>query len=202
MSGEMKPILTDTTAAVVAGGKSSRFGSNKALASFRGRPLLSYAVGIARAVANDVLVVAASDRDYREFGVPVVGDLIPDCGPIGGIYTALQTAETPAVAVLPCDLPLLSPKVYEYLRESFTGREPVAAVSHRGLEPLVSIWPRSSAPLLEQAIRQGRLKLRVLMQQLNAKFLDGLPELPDYRKFWFCNVNSPADLDRLVRESR
>ena len=93
------------TAFVLAGGKSTRMGTDKAFLQFRGRTLLANALKLTRAVAGEVRIVGDSTK-FADFGA-VVEDVYPGCGPLGGIHAALKSSDTDLNVVIGVDLPML-----------------------------------------------------------------------------------------------
>jgi len=189
----------ELTAAIIAGGKSQRFGAPKALARIGGKRLIDYALETAHAISAQVILNAPDIPEFERISdITLLPDSIPHCGPLGGIFTVLTNAETPWVAVLPCDMPLLSPAVYQYLWEH-RGKNPViAAVSHKGVEPLVSIWQKSFTPVLERNLNQKELALHTLLKKTGGALLPLPGKMPGYRKEFFLNVNYREDLQRIL----
>lgn len=185
------------TAAIIAGGKSRRFGSPKALAVLRNITLIDYAIHTARAISEEIVISYGEDNLFAGKTIPVIQDLIPGCGPLGGIYTVLLHAKTPWVAALPCDLPLLDSRVYEVLFAARRDDCPVVALSERGVEPLVSIWPQNLAEVLREFIQNGEFTMYKVVRELKAVEVDIPSQLPGYRAEFFLNVNREEDLDRI-----
>ncbi len=187
------------TAAIIAGGKSRRFGAPKALAQLGNRRLLDYALDLAAAIAPKILL-NWNDVNPDSISVETVADKWQECGPLGGIHAVLHAATTPWVAILPCDMPLLAPVVYQFLWRHRQPDVPVVAISQRGMEPLVAVWPKklSRSPVLEEMLQTKRLSLRAALKSLNCRPAR-VCEMPDYRPAFFTNVNYPQDLLTLQR---
>lgn len=182
-------------AAVIAGGRSTRFGSSKALAELEGRRLIEHALTLAAAMASRVILNYGSVNPWPEAPVPAVADRYPGCGPMGGILAVLDAADTDYVAILPCDMPLLTPEIYRALFRLRVPECPVVARSHLGLEPLVAIWPAAMAAPLQEALEARQYALHRFLKSVNALEVP-LPEiLPDYQASWFANINRPEDLE-------
>jgi molybdopterin-guanine dinucleotide biosynthesis protein A len=194
MKSKVSPTLT---AAIIAGGKSRRFGSPKALAILGKQTLIDYAIHTARAISEEIVISYGEDNLFADKSIPVVQDIIPDCGPLGGIYSVLLHAKTSWVAVLPCDLPLLNAQIYEALFAACQKNRPVVALSERGVEPLVSIWPQSLSKTVGKFVRSRELALHKVVHELDAVEVDIPNQLPDYRAEIFLNVNREEDLDRI-----
>ncbi len=186
--------LRDGTAAIIAGGKSSRFGEPKALARFQSRELVDYAIDLARSISNHRILIYGEENIFAKKNIECIPDLIPNCGPLGGIYTALTHAATPWIAALPCDMPYLAPEVYETLALHRSENRPIVAVSHKGVESIVSIWPKSLAGRIEDALREGKLAIHTVLGEFDAVEAV-LPEvMPNYQEKWFLNITKLDDL--------
>jgi len=170
--------------AVLAGGRSSRFGSDKALALLDGRTLLDHAVA---RLADWCGTVVIAGREGGIRGATAVADWpAPGMGPLGGIAGALRAARAAgAEAVLTCgvDSPGLPDDLPERL---FPGPAHVAD------QPVIGLWPVGILPALEAILAgSGRHSLRALAEATGARavHLDHAPH----------NINRPADLDALLR---
>lgn len=190
--------LSDLSAAILAGGRSTRFGTPKSLASVGTEQLIDYAVRLARAIAAEPMVIVSPLAGSVTVPVSVYYDLIQDLGPVGGIYTALTVSARPWVAVLPCDMPLLRPEVYAQLYANRSETRPVVAQSGQGLEPLVSLWPVSIQPRLAKAIRTDQLALFKLLRELDARVIH-ISERPDDGQQFFLNINTPEDFSVFLK---
>ncbi len=182
------------SAAIIGGGKSKRFGEPKALADFRGKPLIRHAVELARRIAPRVFLINGQTVAFEEIGIPVISDLIPDLGPIGGLFTALTKSPTPYMAVLPVDTPLLNEEVYRLLFRQMEPDRPVVAMSHKGLEPLISIWPITVLPRLKDQIERMDYSLRSILRQEEAVVVNFSEKMHPYNPDVFLNINYKKDL--------
>ena len=183
--------------AIIAGGKSSRFGYSKADAKYQNSSLIKTAVKIAQKISTNILIAAQNKNQFPELKLPVYPDVVPDCGPIGGIYTALHFSKTEFVATLPCDLPLFQPEIMEILFQHKTPDRPVVARSHLGCEPVVTIWPAILQPDIKQMIDKKEYSLVKNLRRLGAIEVEIHKLMPDYDKKWFFNVNYYEDLQKL-----
>lgn len=185
------------TVAIIAGGKSSRFGYPKADAKYQNSSLIETAVKIAQKISPNILIAAQNKNQFPDLKLPVYPDVVPNCGPIGGIYTALHFSKTEYVATLPCDLPLLRPEIIELLFQHNLADRPVVARSHLGCEPVVAIWPAILQPDLKQMIDNGEFSLFKNLRRLGSNEIDIPKLMPGYDKKWFFNVNYYEDLQKL-----
>jgi molybdenum cofactor guanylyltransferase len=192
------PFTGPLVGVVIAGGRSLRFGGEKAVATLRGRPLLLWAVDrLARAcsaVAVNARPGTASEELARANGLVVLhdGPRDPD-GPLAGIRAGLAWAQhqgAAQLAVSPCDVPLAPDDLYAKLR-SAAGAGAALAATRDGRQPLCAIWPVDALPVVAAAIADGaHPPTWRILEQLGAIAVQFEP--PDC----FANLNTREDLQR------
>jgi len=193
-------MLANVTSALIAGGKSKRFGSPKELADFGGKRLIDYAVATAKSISRRTIIIGNPKELVSAGNIPVYEDLVANCGPMGGIYTALHYAKDKYIAVLPVDMPLLNLKIYRMLYPSLNDQRPVVACSHNGLEPLISIWPVVVMKDLKEQIEKQDFRIYYLLKKLDAIEIN-FASLPDYKSHWFENINYKKDIVSLKNQA-
>jgi molybdopterin-guanine dinucleotide biosynthesis protein A len=172
----------EVTGILLVGGSSSRFGSPKALAVFRGEPLAVRAHRMLEEAFGRVLAVGKSD-DRLELPFPVADDGDPERAAIVGLAAGLRLAGTELCVVMPTDMPLVDA---ELLRSLAAGADGVdAAVVPTG--PLPGAYRRSALAVLERRIAAGELALRGALEELETRVVDVDGDR-------LRNVNTPADL--------
>jgi molybdenum cofactor guanylyltransferase len=181
---------------VLAGGRSVRFEGEKAAANLAGRPLILWA---ARRLQRSCPVVAANVRPgtesealARAAGLPLLYDVPGDAlGPLAGVKVGLMWARDQgarALAVSPCDVPLLPDDLFERLIEA-AGGGPALAETSEGAQPLSALWPVSALAQVTEALEGGHHPPTWrLLQSLGATRV----RFADARAF--ANVNTRADL--------
>lgn len=184
---------------VIAGGRSLRFGGEKAVAGFGGRPLLLWAVDRLRRTCEAVAVNARPGTEAealaRSQGLTVLVDSPGDPdGPLSGVKASLQWALQrggSSLAVSPCDAPLLPDDLYARLYAA-AGPGAAMAESSEGRQPLCAIWPVSALPKLTAALADGAHPptWRMLEEIGATKVRVEPPES-------FANLNTREDLQRL-----
>lgn len=189
------------TGAILAGGHSSRFGSNKALFAPNGETLISKAAGLLRSVAREVLVSASQTNagDYDFLGLEIVVDQHPDSGPMGGLETLLQRCTTPWLLVLTCDMPFVDKEALVTMISSITGesdnalcqRDRPHALAWQRCDGSISPFPllieRSALPKLQSRMRTGSLSMKGLLSDLDTYYIMS----PCNRLL--SNINRPED---------
>ena len=194
-SGPGPLAFAAVTGAVLAGGRSRRMGSNKALLAFGDRPLIAHVVDILRPLFAEVLIVANERFPYAWLGIPVHTDHVPGKGPLGGIYTALASSSHPRTFCLACDMPLANPAVIARLCYLAPDFDVVVPHSGKGYEPLHAVYSRSCLPHLGRMLREDRLRVDELFSAVRVRRVD-VEELRllDPPLTTFLNVNTPKDL--------
>ena len=191
----------ELSVAILTGGKSTRFGESKANAHFGEQTLIDNSVMIAELISSNILIVKHPQQQFEQISVPTCVDIIPDCGPLGGIYTALENINTSWLAVLPCDMPFISPEIYEIIFSRRNEDKPVVAVSEKGIESLVSIWPKSLSVELKKSLINKELTTNKILKKLNAVQVSIPEKFEDYQPEFFMNVNYKEDLESLDKLS-
>src|SRR5258707_11145013 len=153
------------TGFVLAGGKSSRMGTDKAELSLDGRTLLEHALTTVRAVCGEALIIGSRTR-YGSFG-PGYEDIFPDCGPLSGVHSALTHSQTEWNLIIAVDTPFLKPELLRYLIERASAVfDTVVAPKISGIfQPLCAGYLRKFLPnagggLKEWEKKQGALVSR------------------------------------------
>lgn len=147
---------------VLAGGRSVRFGGEKAVAVFRGKPLLSWAVERLRSTCTQIGANVRSGTEAEALahsaGLPTIYDAPGDAlGPLAGVKAGLIWAETlgaRVLAVSPCDAPLLPDDLFVRLLENAQGGAAMAETSD-GRQPLCALWPVTALPVVREALAGG-----------------------------------------------
>src|ERR1700693_1012355 len=180
---------------VLAGGKSSRMGRDKALLEIDGVTLIVRAVKLVQAVLDEPTVIA-SRAGYESLGLRMVGDDFPGYGPLAGVATALCISQKRWNLVVACDLPYLTKAWLEYLIERALKSEADAVVpmNVRGPEPLCAMYHKNAEKRIRTGVEGGIRKVTDSFANLCVEHVE-----PDEWKAFasggllFKNVNSPAD---------
>jgi molybdopterin-guanine dinucleotide biosynthesis protein A len=190
--------IDNLTAFVLAGGKSSRMGTDKAALDLAGRTLLEHALATLRLVAGTVFILGSKQR-YGGYGVDVIEDIFPDCGPLGGIHAALKSNQVGLSLIVAVDTPFLSADFLSYLAKR--ARESGSVVTTPEIagytQPLCAVYSPQFLPLAEEALQRGVYKIAPLFPK------DGTLRITesDMAQFAFSaemfeNLNTPQDLER------
>ena len=189
------------SAFVLAGGKSSRMGADKAFAELGGRQLLARALELAGTVASNVRIVGSAQK-FTALG-RVVEDEFPNCGPLGGIHAALRASQSELNLVLAVDLPFVEVGFLRYLLTEAQASKAMVTVPHAGggWQPLCAVYKREFAAVAETALRQSKNKIDPLFGLVEVRVVDD-DELKKggFSAHMFRNLNTPEELGDASRE--
>lgn len=191
---------------VQAGGQSTRMGENKALKPFLGKTLIQRVVTRLAPIADEILVTTNQPADFAFLGLPLFPDLKPGRGPLGGLYTALVSAQNPVVAVVACDMPFVNAELLEAAASLLVTEEAdvVIAKTPEGFEPLHAAYRREACiQAIEAAIAQDQWRMVSWFPAVNVRVLT-LDEVDRYdpARLAFWNVNTPEDFTEAEQRAR
>jgi molybdopterin-guanine dinucleotide biosynthesis protein A len=186
------------TAAILAGGRASRFGgADKSSLVVGGRSILDRQLDVLANLTPHVFMVSRSTSLRWETRTPVVLDRTARAGPLGGIYTALLEAPTDQVLVLACDMPFITAPFLSRLMALGNGPEAVVPCDASGRHPLCASYTRRIADRLEERLGAGNFRVLDALDALDVRDVgpDELAEFdPDGRLLM--NINTPDDYAR------
>jgi molybdopterin-guanine dinucleotide biosynthesis protein A len=185
------------TGVVLAGGRSSRMGRDKALIEIEGRPLVAIAADALReAGAAAVTVVGGDEVAFHDLGLDVRPDEHPDEGPLGAIVTALGTAPEGIVMVVACDMPTIDAATVSKVVAALHDHPDAEAAAPRldgRLQILTAAYRTRLRPRLEAAFAAGERAPRRALEGVEVVAVDGLdPER-------LVDVDRPDDLHRYAQ---
>lgn len=194
--GPHPSLCPDVTGVVLAGGRSSRMGRDKALLTLDGVSLFDRALAVLRS-AFDRILIAGDRPDLARPGIPALPDRYPG-SPLGGVYTALEAASTPWIFVVPCDLPHPDSALVRHLLARREGWDAVVPRPPAGFEPLFALYAKTCLAPMHQMLERGEYRICDLYGRVRTRIVAG-EELPADWKRALRNVNTPEDLRGLER---
>lgn len=196
---------TKMQAFVLAGGRSKRFGSNKALYRLGDKTLIEHTCGRLSSLFGRVRILARDSCPLGDPGFEILPDLREEACPLSGIYSGLKYLGEGKAFFLACDLPLARIRLLKYILKLSTGFDAVVPHTGKGLEPLCAVYDASCTDAVESAFSSGNLKADSFLGDVRTKIVEK-KELTRYDPdlITFSNVNTPADagsvLEILSRE--
>ena len=172
---------------ILAGGRSSRFGSDKARAEIGGQPLITRVAHGLAPVASSTTVVAEVKDKYLDLGLRTIADAEPGLGPIGGLVTALEDVAGDQLLLVACDMAHVDADWVARL--TAPDGPAVAFRDHTGWQPLFAVYRQSVAGEASDLIAAGEQSMQVLLNRVGKAV-----ELPSN---WAGSINTPQELDSI-----
>jgi molybdopterin-guanine dinucleotide biosynthesis protein A len=180
----------DITGIVLAGGKSSRMGSDKGLIKIDNKTFVENVIAAMEPLVNEIIIVS-NKPEYDQFGFYRVEDDIKDSGPLAGLYSGLKYSNSEFNLVLSCDIPIIKTEILEKLIEvDYKNYEVTQIESHNKTMPLIAIYQKQCMHKCLELLQQDERRLRVAVNQLKTKTIVIDSEYDPFVK----NVNNKEDL--------
>jgi len=197
MTPENTSLNSKVSAILLAGGQSRRMGgNNKALLTVSGQTIIERVAHVLGRVFTEVLVITNTHEAFQFLGLPMVADLRPGTGSLGGLYTGLTACTSDRGFLVACDMPFVHEGVVRNLAERDGRYQVVIPRVGAHLEPLHAVYSRSCLPHIKDLLDGGDLKIINLFSKVS---LMEVPEthvrLIDPSLRCFMNINTPADLN-------
>lgn len=190
----------EVTAAILAGGKSTRMGTNKAVLQVHGRPMIEQVCAAVASLCRETILVTNTPEEYAHLQLPMFGDQFPEHGSLGGLYTAVQAARWPHVLVVACDMPLLNPALLAYLIAVRHAADAIVPQWDEFPEPLHAIYAKSCASAMRACLQAKRLKITSFFGACAVRLVSRAEiEVFDPTGMSFRNVNTPEELAAVLR---
>ena len=185
---------------VLAGGKSTRMGTDKAFVELNGQTLLQRALDRVEAVGRGLWILGSRDK-FESYG-RVVEDEFPDHGPLGGIHAALRASDQELNLILAVDMPFVESRFLEYLAKC--ARDTAALVAAPRAEgrwqPLCAVYRRDFAIVAEQALKADKNKIDPLFSQVDVRAIEETEMVTNgFDPQMFRNLNTAADVEAVRR---
>ena len=189
--------VQDVGVAILAGGKSSRMGSDKGLVMLDGYPLVERIIRQISHLFEDIFIVTNKPEGYSQFGYPIVGDVIRDVGPLGGVYTALDYDKNDYTLILSCDMPFVCQGILVYLLDIVEKYQAVVPrmdkLSHP--EPLRALYRNDCLKQIYNYLKTGGRKAIGFYDEIDVRYVERKEiEDIDPGAMSFFNANTPYDL--------
>lgn len=192
-------MISNVTGILLAGGRSRRMGMDKRFVSVGEESLLHRSQRILRSIFSSVYIVIAQDSPNLTAEVPVLRDIVPACGSLGGLYTGLKKSPTFHIFLAACDMPFLSPPLIEFLVGQKESADIVMVCTDEGLQATHAIYSQNCIPIIEEMLDRRCLRIHELMKHsglcvrlIDQKEIEGVHQSARS----FTNVNTPEDLKR------
>jgi molybdopterin-guanine dinucleotide biosynthesis protein A len=185
------------TGILLAGGKSSRMGTEKGKIQLNGHELMKSPLNALEATCDNI-IISTCNKSFKYPDHQVICDKIPGLGPIGGIYTSLEKSGSDLNIVLSYDMPFITADLLKYLVKH-SGEYDITAPSLENQlpEPLCAVYNKSTIPFIEQNIRKENYKVNALFPLVKFNHIIVPHDLPFFSPYLFRNVNNPDEFEEI-----
>ncbi len=185
---------------VLAGGKSTRMGMDKALLEKSNRQFIQIAIDTLKEVTSRVVVSCREACQYGEYDLPVVFDEIDGAGPLSGMHAVMKNIQADYYIFLPIDNPLVPGALFEYMLQSAGDCDALVPYIGGYFEPLCAIYHRRCFPLIEKFLASGERKVRSFYSEAKiCPFTEEEISLFGEPEKIFFNINHKDHYDRLLK---
>ena len=180
------------SAAILAGGQATRFGGrDKSALTVEGRTILERQVAELLPLTSDLLIVG--ERTHHS-AARTVADVVPGCGPLGGLHAALTHARGDAVFLVACDMPYVTTAFIAHLLQLAGEADIVVPQTERGYHPLCAVYTRACLEPIARRLAHRQLRIRELAADLRTRVVTAEEiERFGHRHHLLANVNTPAE---------
>ncbi len=193
-------MLRNGGAVVLAGGRSTRFGKDKAFERLEGKELIQHGLDVLKALFGQVIVIANTPARFHRFDLAVASDVIEGAGSLGGILTGLVHVRAERCFVAACDMPFLNPRLIAALYECSAQYDIVVPIVRGEPEPLHAVYSKRCTARIVQMIARKQYRIVDLYSYVSTLRVEEAEwRRLDPEGLSFFNINTPADFDMAVQ---
>ncbi len=185
---------------ILAGGQSSRMGTNKALLDFEGEPLVQRLASRFTQWFAQTVIVTNTPETYAFAGLPMVGDRVPGLGPLGGLEAGLRASQFEHAFFCAVDMPFVNEGLVRYMLSLAPEHDIVVPYLSGEYEPMHAIYGRGCLPSIDRYLEARRLKLLNIYDEVRRRNLteEEVRRFGDPNRLFF-NCNTPEDIAQARR---
>ena len=182
------------TGVILAGGASSRMGSNKALLPHKGGRFIESIYRELNDIFPEVILVTNNPDQYAFLPCRKVPDIFEGMGALAGIHAGLAQSSNPAVFTVACDMPHLDPWLIRHIANRGVGCDVVLPRSNSGYEPLHALYREGCLPVMEECLARGKRRIVSILPQLRVREI-AAAEVARFDPGFdsFSNINTPQE---------
>ena len=190
-----------TTSIILAGGKSSRLGRNKAFKTINDKNLVQHMVDRLSPLSKEIIIVTAQNEDFSYLSSPsilkTVADIYPNKGPLCGIYSGLAISSCPRATIVGCDMPFINVALLNYMNQLSPAFDVVVPHIGENIEPLCAIYSKNCLVPIHELLEHNELMISKLFSIVKVRYIEE-HEInrfdPEHLSFF--NINTRADLNK------
>lgn len=189
--------------AIIAGGKSSRMGTDKALVNIANKPMLQHVIDRTAGLGQSETILITNQPDaHAQFGLPMFADILPEKGSLGGIYTALTYTQSLYTLVVACDMPFLNTELLRFMVSQVTAAFDIVVPRVEGYpQGMHAIYSKTCLAPIKTQLDADQLKIIRFYDRMQVLYLDEV----DYAAYdpegkSFANLNTPEELEQAQQQ--
>lgn len=192
---------------ILAGGKNIRMGRVKALLTLNGKTIIEDIVEKLQRILSEIIIVTNTPELFEFLNIPMISDIIPERGSLGGIYSGIYVSKSFHSFVVACDMPFLVPELIEFMIKEKEDYDIVIPNIDGEYEPLHAIYSKNCLEYIGMLIKENNLKILEFFDKVRIRNINKLEVLKFASpEICFHNINTPEDLEEsrsiLSRENR
>lgn len=191
------------TGIILAGGKSTRLGEDKAFIKLDSATLLEAVLATVQKVVAEIIIVANKLKKFADFLSPeiqIIQDKIPYQGPLGGILAGLEASNDLYNLIVPCDAPFLKEELLKELLSQADGYDAVVPKINKKLEPLIAVYSKRCVEPIRASLEKKNFRIVSFFDRVNIKYVTtDIINKCDRDKLSFFNINTKKDLEKARR---
>src|SRR3990167_5063455 len=188
------------TGVILAGGRNSRIGQNKAFLEIGGKMIIERTIEIYKKIFDEILIITNTPEDYQYLGLKVYTDLIPNRGSLGGIYTGLHYSKSDYTFFSACDMPFLNEKVIRHIIKGARDYDIIVPYYKHRLHPLHAVYSKRCLPIFKEMVEENRLKIKDIISKAKASpykiTVKKITNIPETKLPPLFNINTIEDFKR------
>jgi len=205
-------MYDDITAIILAGGKSTRMGTNKSFLKIGDKTIIERLIDLLQSMFKDVILITNEPDDYKFLGLPIYEDIFRHRGPLAGIHSGLKNSKTNLNFIISCDLPFMTREMINYLIKYKTDKLITVAKADGFIQQLAGKYSRKCLSTSEKILKEATMnenrdnvqkkrKCNVLslIDLVGAEIISA-ESLPFYNKDLYFNMNRTEDYNLLLEK--
>ena len=178
------------TGIILAGGKSSRMGTDKGFLLLNNKPFVQYSIDALKPLVSEIMIVS-DNPDYDVFGLKRISDLTKNAGPVAGIYSGLEASTSEYNLILSCDIPLITSDILKQLIIAIDETTEIIQIESNGKTmPLIALYKKQVKGIFYDFLREDERRLRIAIKGCRSKNI----KLDKAHEICTMNVNTQNEL--------
>ncbi|MFI5251780.1 MAG: molybdenum cofactor guanylyltransferase [Bacteroidota bacterium] len=192
-------IYNEIPAFILAGGKSTRMGQDKALLDLDGKPFIERIASTLDKLFTTITIITDQKEPYEFLKLHIQSDIIKESGPLGGIHAALVRSSAKHIFVISCDLPFVTAKLIERLADKRFDADVILPTDNKIAQPLCAVYSRASFPFVVKHLREKQYSVSRCLEDMKTLTVSTYNTVNKFGFSVINNINTPEDYERMCK---